>query len=162
MQFGGELVDGRLTNPTLLLRTALLVQNHDPRTILTGIGPAWSLAVEVVFYLVLPLLAWPASRLVTARGGKGSVVLALAPPAFLLLVGLAWQGHNRLRVPSDRITDGWGYDLARSLERSFFVRQIFSASAWRLPLFTASGVKVACVFRVTGASHHRSARSDFS
>jgi peptidoglycan/LPS O-acetylase OafA/YrhL len=89
---GGGLVDGRLTNPSLLLRAALLVQNYDPRTMLTGIGPAWSLAVEVVFYLILPLLAWLAWRLGSARGRSGRVIVALAPPALLLL--WVWQARR--------------------------------------------------------------------
>ena len=34
----------------------LFVQHYDPDQIVTGIGPAWSLNVEIVFYLLLPLL----------------------------------------------------------------------------------------------------------
>ena len=116
---GGGLVDGRLTNPSLLLRAALLVQNYDPRTMLTGIGPAWSLAVEVVFYLILPLLAWLAWRLGSARGRSGRVIVALAPPALLLLVGLAGKAIAAFVVPPDRITHGWGTDWHSVLEYSF-------------------------------------------
>jgi peptidoglycan/LPS O-acetylase OafA/YrhL len=115
---GGGLVDGRLTDPSLLLRAALLVQNYDPRTMLTGIGPAWSLAVEVVFYLILPLLAWLAWRLGRARGRSGRVIVALAPPALLLFVGLAGKAIAAFVVPTDR-THGWGTDWHSVLEYSF-------------------------------------------
>jgi peptidoglycan/LPS O-acetylase OafA/YrhL len=44
------------SRPTLLLRDALFIQNYSRQSIMTGIGPGWSLAIEVVFYLALPLI----------------------------------------------------------------------------------------------------------
>lgn len=38
-------------------------QVYDPNEILTGIPPAWTVCVEVSFYLLLPLYAWVASRI---------------------------------------------------------------------------------------------------
>jgi peptidoglycan/LPS O-acetylase OafA/YrhL len=67
----------------------LLVQNYDPATIITGIGPAWSLAVEAVFYLLLPVLAAGALRLTRRTGGRNVVVCTLLPAALLLVTGLA-------------------------------------------------------------------------
>ncbi|MGI3782251.1 MAG: acyltransferase family protein [Janthinobacterium lividum] len=117
---GRETVEGRLTNPTLLVRVALLVQNYDPRTILSGIGPAWTLAVEVVFYLVLPLLAWVSWRWSRGRSDFARGVAAWAPPAFMLVLGLAGKAVTGLAVPTDRIGQGWNTDWHSVLERSFF------------------------------------------
>jgi peptidoglycan/LPS O-acetylase OafA/YrhL len=41
----GDLHNGALTDPGLLARSALLVQNYSPSSTLAGIAPAWSLAV---------------------------------------------------------------------------------------------------------------------
>ena len=86
----GTLQHGRVFDPGLLAATALFLQNYVARTLLTGIGPAWSLAVEAVFYLALPLLVLVAFGLGTrARGFGARVAAALAPAAILLGVGLA-------------------------------------------------------------------------
>ena len=53
----GALEVGRLTDPLDFISSALLLQDYRPETMIIGIGPAWSLAVEVVFYLALPLLS---------------------------------------------------------------------------------------------------------
>ena len=51
-----DLQRGSLASrPSLLVRDAFLVQNTIPRRP-DGIGPAWSLAIEVAFYLALPIL----------------------------------------------------------------------------------------------------------
>lgn len=67
----GDLVPGALTDPVELLKTALPVQNHQPETFAIAIGPAWSLAVELVCYLVLPVLVLAVARV--ARGVRGAV-----------------------------------------------------------------------------------------
>jgi peptidoglycan/LPS O-acetylase OafA/YrhL len=64
-----QLVLGRLVeNPWLVVGNATLTQGYSPRGLLSGIAPAWSLAVEVVFYLALPLLGLLA--VVAARGRR--------------------------------------------------------------------------------------------
>ena len=87
----GTLEVGRMTHdPGLLLRNSALVQNYSPESVLTGITPAWSLAIEAVFYLVLPLLGLLASgcaRAAATAGGR--LAAALAPAGVLLLVGLS-------------------------------------------------------------------------
>jgi peptidoglycan/LPS O-acetylase OafA/YrhL len=74
---GGQL--GRLAgDPGVLLANAALLQNYFPGSMDTGIGPAWSLAVELVFYLILPLLGWLA-----AACARHAVTPGAAP-------GLSW------------------------------------------------------------------------
>lgn len=74
-----------LGDPVPLVAAALFVQNYVPGWLMSGIGVAWSLNVEVVFYLVLPLLvmlaATLAGRATTQRGRR----LALLSPAVVLV-----------------------------------------------------------------------------
>jgi peptidoglycan/LPS O-acetylase OafA/YrhL len=111
---------GRLTEPIPFLESALLLQNYRPSTLLTGISPAWSLAVELVFYLALPVLvvgaAWLARR---AKDRNGRVLALMAPPLLLLLVGLSGKlvaGHVFPASP----TAGYGNNLHSVVERSFW------------------------------------------
>jgi peptidoglycan/LPS O-acetylase OafA/YrhL len=72
-----------------LVANLLLVQAYSPSTLGTGIGPAWSLVVEMAFYLVLPLLALLAGLLATrtSPGRRWPWAAALAPAGVLLVVG---------------------------------------------------------------------------
>ena len=81
----GHGIDGAITDPVLLLKNALLVQNLSPSSLLSGIVPAWSLTVEVGFYACLPLLGLLALRL--ARGSHRRRLAAALIPAGVLLVG---------------------------------------------------------------------------
>ena len=83
-----DLGVGRLGGE-LLARNALLVQGYSRSTILTGIGPAWSLAVEVVFYLALPLLALVGLRIAGRNAPRSRRrVASVVPPLLLLVAGL--------------------------------------------------------------------------
>ncbi len=67
----------------------LLVQNLRSSTFGSGIGPAWSLAIEAAFYLLLPLLAGGAMLLARRlRTRRARIGAALAAPALLALVGV--------------------------------------------------------------------------
>lgn len=81
---GRGIFPGALTDPHVLGSDLLLSQTYRPSTIWTGILPAWSLTVEVAFYLVLPVLALLAGRLARSRRALWP---ALVPVAILLLVG---------------------------------------------------------------------------
>jgi peptidoglycan/LPS O-acetylase OafA/YrhL len=86
---GADLHTGALTNPGDLLSAAFLLQDYRPSTTIIGIGPSWSLAVEVVFYLALPLLAALALALARlARDSRGILLASLAPAALMLVLGL--------------------------------------------------------------------------
>jgi peptidoglycan/LPS O-acetylase OafA/YrhL len=77
-----------LAHPEELVPNLLLMQNYFRGSIDTGIGPAWSLAVEVVFYLALPIVALVAAGIgnrTTSR--RGRTLAVLVPPFLFLLVG---------------------------------------------------------------------------
>jgi peptidoglycan/LPS O-acetylase OafA/YrhL len=83
---------GRLDDPGILAKNAFFLQNYGTPwrgSFFTGIGPAWSLAIEAVFYLALPLFVLLAFAL--ARGSRtprSRRVAALAPPALMLILGI--------------------------------------------------------------------------
>lgn len=114
-----ELVPGRLTSFGDLLRTGAFVQNYSPETLGIGIGPAWSLAVEVVFYVSLPVLALLAGAIASRRTtGSGRRAAVLLPPALLLCLGLSGKAvaaHMLPGVPSE-----WGTTWHSVVELSFW------------------------------------------
>lgn len=116
----GHLHSGALTEPGLLVKNIMLVQNYVPNSILTGISPAWSLAVEVVFYLALPglgLLGWLLARSASTRRGRR--IAALTPAALLLAVGISGK-LAAAHVSHGGIYHGWTPDWASVVERSFW------------------------------------------
>jgi peptidoglycan/LPS O-acetylase OafA/YrhL len=121
-----DLAMGNLVHrPWTLLATALLVQNYNPDTFFTGIGPAWSLAIELVFYLTLPLLAllaWAVARRTTSRSGRRFA--ALIPAALLLVIGLSGKAAAAHLVPPHVGYGwlGWVGDWNSVLERSFWAQ----------------------------------------
>jgi peptidoglycan/LPS O-acetylase OafA/YrhL len=107
-----QLALGRLVeDPGLAVRNATLTQGYSPSGLLTGIGPAWSLAVEVVFYLTLPLLGLLA--VVAARRANSSswrLLAGLAPAGLLLVVGLSGRAVARFLVPpAGGVAPGWDW-----------------------------------------------------
>jgi peptidoglycan/LPS O-acetylase OafA/YrhL len=116
----GHLHSGSLTEPGLLLKNVLLVQNYVPNSILTGIGPAWSLAVEVVFNHALPALglrAWLLARSAAPRRGRR--IAALAPAALLLVIGISGK-LVAAHFSHGGIYHGWTPDWESVVERSFW------------------------------------------
>ena len=110
------------SDPEALAANLLLVQGFFPSTMLTGIGPAWSLAVELVFYLALPLLALVALALstLTGAGRRRPWLAALAPAGMLLVLG---QVGYRLAASLPR-TDGgsWHGSWSAVVTRSFLAQ----------------------------------------
>jgi peptidoglycan/LPS O-acetylase OafA/YrhL len=75
-----------------------LLQVYDVDTILRGIGPAWSLATELAFYVALPFVALLTARLLERRGRAQQVrfeLAGLAASAALafLVRDIAARGH---------------------------------------------------------------------
>lgn len=79
---GGLQIGSLASRPAVLAADAALLQNLAPAWVYTGIGPAWSLHVEAVFYVVLPVLAAAAAASRVRRPQA-----ALLVPLALLLVG---------------------------------------------------------------------------
>jgi peptidoglycan/LPS O-acetylase OafA/YrhL len=118
----GSLHDGALTEPWLLVRNALLVQNYTPSSTLTGIGPAWSLAVEVVFYLALPglaLLGFVLGRAAVTRRRRR--IAALAPAALLFAIGISGKLVT-VQLFHPAANHGWAANWESVIERSFWAQ----------------------------------------
>jgi peptidoglycan/LPS O-acetylase OafA/YrhL len=118
----GNLTNGRLLDPGLIARAGLFLQDYFPGTILLGIGPAWSLAVEVVFYCMLPLLVVSAvalARRCTSRSSRRWA--ALAPAGLILTFGLTGKLAAVYLVPSPLGPyEDWGQNWHSVLVRGFW------------------------------------------
>jgi peptidoglycan/LPS O-acetylase OafA/YrhL len=115
---------GFLTDPLTLGLNLLMVQTFFPATIKTGIGPAWSLTVELVFYVVMPALALAAFALARrSRSTTFRVAVALVPAALLLALGvagsLAQERYLATQPASDRFYLEWGATWHAVFGRSF-------------------------------------------
>jgi peptidoglycan/LPS O-acetylase OafA/YrhL len=101
---------------------ALLLQGYTPRTLRSGIEVAWTLAVEVSFYVVLPVVALLAARLLR---GRPTWIRALAPAAALLLVGVAGKVWSTIaQAPlghRGRLASEWGVTWEAVANRSILV-----------------------------------------
>jgi peptidoglycan/LPS O-acetylase OafA/YrhL len=68
-------------------------QDYSHRTVLYGIGPAWSLGCEVVFYAVLPFLSLALARLSERAGRRVWWQLELAGLGGLALISVGWRAY---------------------------------------------------------------------
>jgi peptidoglycan/LPS O-acetylase OafA/YrhL len=94
------------------VQNMLFVQPLHPGSLDTGIGPAWSLTVEAIFYLLLPLLVLLAARLAAGgdRARRRRAVLTI--PVILLAVGVAGKIIGRTALynaadPTGFLRDDW-------------------------------------------------------
>ena len=118
----GGLELGRLSDPSSLLQAGLLVYDYRPSKLLIGIGPAWSLAVEVVFYAALPLLVLAVTAIARRLNDRRERVLALlGPPILLLLIGLSGKAVAGLIVSAPP-TAGYNANWHSVIERSFWAQ----------------------------------------
>jgi peptidoglycan/LPS O-acetylase OafA/YrhL len=111
---------GYMTDPSLLVRNLLLVQTYTQSGVVTGNSSSWSLSVEIVFYLVLPLLAVVAARVGEGGSRRRRLSGALVPAAALLALGIAGKLVAASTMSGDREVAQWGSSWHAVLERSFF------------------------------------------
>jgi peptidoglycan/LPS O-acetylase OafA/YrhL len=117
----GHLVAGSLSgHPKLAVVDALLLHDYVPHALATGIGPAWSLCVEVAFYGAVPLLGILALRMARqCRSDRGRVAAACAPILVMLLIGWSGRALGAFVLHGDGPAPGWDADWASVLDRSF-------------------------------------------
>lgn len=129
---GRNPITGPLTDLGTLLKHALLLQGYWPGTFGTGILPAWSLAIEVVFYLVLPALgltAWLACRgssspsvrsralwvpilALLALGGCGKLIAAYVVPGGMTAFNSSWHSVAQFSFLTYADVFAWGMAVA--------------------------------------------------
>jgi peptidoglycan/LPS O-acetylase OafA/YrhL len=116
---GGAVEIGYLTDPLTLVANVLLIQGYIPATVLTGIGPAWSLIPEVGFYVALPVLALLCAAV--ARRGRRLGAVLVAPG---VLIAAGWTTTLYLQHQTDGMSGGeafqylWGHQASAVLARS--------------------------------------------
>jgi peptidoglycan/LPS O-acetylase OafA/YrhL len=109
---------GPLTDPRTFFLDVFLLQTYVPDGIWSGILPAWSLTIEVAFYVMLPLLGLAALAFARGRAHcRRRIVAALGPVLFMLLLGavgkilVALYAHG----PQRATTSTWHAVLDRSI-----------------------------------------------
>ena len=114
---------GMITDPVTLLGNLTLVHSYIPSMLQTGINPSWSLTLELMFYIALPLFASIAFAL-QRRTNLSAPVLALIPVVALFATGVVGKLYTASRVGPSGVTDpmllDWGPNEVAVLSRSFF------------------------------------------
>jgi acetyltransferase len=91
----GDVPGRRLVDAAQLPLFFVFGQNYSPDTLLKLNAATWTLAVEVVFYLMLPVIGWLAIRWSRGRVGRQALLLG-----GLAAAGLAWNAID--------YAAGWG------------------------------------------------------
>jgi peptidoglycan/LPS O-acetylase OafA/YrhL len=100
----GTADTGSITDPLRVLLHLSLLQNLVPSQLQTGIPPTWSLTTELCFYASMPLMAWIAGRVARARPGWSSTLIAAAPGALLVVVGVVTRGVVEVLAQRDGLS----------------------------------------------------------
>ncbi|MGA1827175.1 acyltransferase family protein [Microbacterium sp.] len=122
VESSGELI-GYMTDPGLLLINMTMLQTLFPFSLKTGISVAWSLTVELVFYVVMPLMAIVAWNIRKRTKDHQGLLIAAVPIAGMFLIGLAgkivkwsiFQGFTE----DERFLYEWGGNWLAVFARSF-------------------------------------------
>jgi peptidoglycan/LPS O-acetylase OafA/YrhL len=115
---GHGVSTGPLTDPRTFFLDVFLLQTYVPDGIWSGILPAWSLTIEVAFYLLLPVLGLAALAFARGRAHcRRRIVAALGPILLMLLLGAV--GKILVAVyaqgPQRATTSTWHAVLDRSI-----------------------------------------------
>ncbi|GAB3603826.1 acyltransferase family protein [Microbacterium aureliae] len=115
---------GYMTDPGLLGVNLTMLQTLFPFSIKTGLGVAWSLTVELVFYAVMPVIAFLVWMVVKRDHGRWGVAVAVIPIAAIFVLGVAGKivkrGVFRSLPETDQFLYEWGGNWYAVLARSFF------------------------------------------
>ncbi len=86
-----------------LLRHLTFTQIYDQERIFHTIGPAWSLAVEVQFYLLLALGGWLATRVTVRMAPQARLAFLLGVTTLIALGSMGWKLYAEyvLGYPAD-------------------------------------------------------------
>lgn len=121
---GEPMPVGMIVDPGLFLLNLTLLQSFTAGSIMTGIGPAWSLGAELLFYLVLPALFLLAGLLVTRS--RRPLRAALAPVWLLIAVGVIVSALVIAAVagmpPMAQLEALWGSSWLAVLDRSLLAQ----------------------------------------
>jgi peptidoglycan/LPS O-acetylase OafA/YrhL len=107
-----------LSDPKTFLLDVFLVQTYLPHGIWSGILPAWSLTIEVAFYLLLPMLGLAAMTLARGRAhNPWRIAVASGPVVFMLLLGAIGKILVAVATegPQRATTSDWHGVLDRSI-----------------------------------------------
>ena len=142
-----------------VLSVFAFAQNYHPSDVAVLVGPAWTIDLEVTFYIALPLVALALIRLGGARGTPGArravllAVLALAYAASLMAKDLDPPGGTLTLI-----TLGFGFVpgiALAALETTGWARALGTAAArrWALAL-VALAVVAAVPYAISGDPGH--------
>jgi peptidoglycan/LPS O-acetylase OafA/YrhL len=113
---------GMITDPWQLISNLTLVQTYIPKYFQTGINPSWSLTLEIVFYLSLPLFGALLFSL-RRRTNIAPLRLALIAPAVLIVIGFVGKLFVAPLAAHVGVTDPllmqWGDNWVAVYLRSF-------------------------------------------
>lgn len=137
-------------------RHYLLVQIYQPKYGLAGIVPAWTLAVELSFYVALPGYAWLLGNLTKGRSTGRRVAIETGGAVAVYVFGLAWHlgvvtiSHAGTDAPAARwlpaMADWFALGLLLAVLRSASDTSAWAATARRLAdRFADAAILVAAV-----------------
>ncbi|SDO52080.1 Peptidoglycan/LPS O-acetylase OafA/YrhL, contains acyltransferase and SGNH-hydrolase domains [Cryobacterium flavum] len=119
---GAAQQTGALSWPDLLLASTL-AQGATPRSIRSGLEVAWTLGVELSFYILLPAAVWLAA--IIGRRCRGRLTTALIPPCLFLALGLTgklWLQITQMGLTgSERVNLEWGANWGAVAARSILI-----------------------------------------
>ncbi len=114
-QPGNENLAGGVPSASVALLNVPLLQSYTPHSNLTGIPPAWSLSVEIAFYLVLPVAVLATARLASRfHEPRTRAWLLCTPPAVLWVMGVTGKvlAHRVFGYSTSQST--WAYVFQNS------------------------------------------------
>lgn len=132
---------GMITDPAQLVANLTLMQTYIPEYFQTGINPAWSLTLEIAFYVTLPIFGVLLFRL-RRRIGGAPLRIALIAPIALFVLGMVAKlfvpAISRATGVTDPLLQEWGDNWLAVFLRSFLaMSDTFAYGMFVVILFVA-------------------------